>query len=401
MQGDGDGSDTDNQRLLPGVYPAAPVEALPADFPGLREPYDPFFNIDWSVALRGAYARTGSGEQFDVILAPSVNLDHEGSRSQIGIEASAEIDQPVNGQINVSGLRLGLSSGYELDSETTLEANADLSISRDRPGTPGLGSDIVQAPQTVVGSVDGGVTRQFGRFNVGLTGAIERSVYGETTLTGGIVRDNSEQDLWTLDGGLRLGFQATPIFEVFSQANLGREMFDRPSSVLLIKPDATNASIKAGISGQWSSVLTAEASVGVNLRRFDDTSLGQVTSQLYDAKLVFTPDPTWQFAAGLATNVSPPGPDSGGTTLVEYSANADVNYTVNSWLLLRAAADWTTSGYDGSVPTDTGYGYGVGADYNVNAHTALTADYGYAHAESTTAASQDSHRVTVGVTVSR
>ncbi|MEO8683773.1 MAG: hypothetical protein ABI414_02915, partial [Devosia sp.] len=81
MPGDGDGSDTDNQRLLPGVYPAAPVEALPADFPGLREPYDPFFNIDWSVALRGAYTKTGDGEQFEVILAPSVSLDHEGSRS--------------------------------------------------------------------------------------------------------------------------------------------------------------------------------------------------------------------------------------------------------------------------------------------------------------------------------
>ena len=398
---DGDGSKSDNLRLSPGVYPAAPIEALPADFPGLREPYDPFFNIDWSVALRGAYTKTGDGDQFDVILAPSVSLDHTGSRSQIGIDASAELDQPLNGQVNVSGLRLGLSTGYALDSVTTLDANANLSISRERAGTPGLASDIVQAPQTVVGSVDGGVTRQFGRFKVGLTGALERSAYGETTLTGGIVRDNSEQDLWTLDGGLRLGFQATPIFEVFSQANLGREAFDRPSSVLLVKPDATNASIKAGISGQWTSVLTAEASVGLNLRRFDETSLGQVTSQLYDAKLVFTPDPTWRFAAGLTTTVAPPGPNSGGTTRVKYAVNADVDYTVNSWLLLRASADWNTARYDGGAVAESGYGYGLGADYTVNAHTALTGDYRYGHAETPSEKPQDSHRVTVGVTVSR
>jgi hypothetical protein len=399
--GSGDGSDTDNFRLKPGVYPAVPIDPLPADFGGLREPYDPYFNIDWSVALRGAYTRTGDGEQFDVIVAPSVSLEHTGSRSQIGLDASAEVDQPVDGQINVSGLRLGLSSGYHLDKVTTLNANADLSISRDRPGTPGVASDIVEAPQTIVGNVDGGVTRQFGRFNVGVTGVIERSVYGQTTLVGGLVSDNSEQDYWSLGSGLRVGFQATPIFEVFTEAKLGREMFDHPSSVLLVKPDATNHSIMAGVAGRWSSVLTAEASVGVNLRRFDEASLGEVTSQLYDAKLVFTPDPTWRFVAGLSTKVAPPGPDAGGTTRVEYDANAEAQYTVNSWLLLRAMADWNSARFEGSNQTESGYGYGLGADYTLNAHTALTADYGYAHADSRTGGPQDSHRVTVGVTVSR
>ncbi|WP_299742795.1 outer membrane beta-barrel protein [Devosia sp.] len=399
--GNGDGSNTDNQRLLPGVYPAAPMDPLPVDFPGLREPYDPFFNIDWSVALRGAYTKTNDGEQFDVVLAPSASFEHTGSRSQIKFDASAEVDQPVDGRIDVSALRLDLSTSYALDSATTLDANADLSISRDRPDTPGLANGITQAPQTIVGSVDGGVTRQFGRFNVGVTGEVTRSLYGNTTYADGSVADNSEQDLWTVDGGLRLGFQATPIFEIFTQANLGREMFDHPSSVLLLKPDATNSSIKAGVAGKWNEVLSAEASVGLGLRRFDAASLGEVKSHLYDARLVFSPDPTWRFTAGLTTTVAPPGPDNGGLTKVEYAANADVNYTVNSWLELRALAAWNTSTFDGSSDTETGYGYGVGADYSVNAHTALTADYGYEHADKTNDSPEDSHRVTVGVTVKR
>ncbi|WP_375452555.1 outer membrane beta-barrel protein [uncultured Devosia sp.] len=399
--GGGDGSGTDNLRLLPGVYPATPTEALPIDFGGLREPYDPYFNIDWSVALRGAYTTTDDGEQYDVLLVPEVNLEHVGSRSQIALDASAEIDQPVDGEINVSGLRLGLTTGYAVDSVTALEANADLSVTRERSGTPGLDSDIVEAPQTIVGSVDGGITRQFGRFNVGVTGGIERSIYGDTTLSGGVVRDNSEQDLWTLDSGLRIGFQATPIFEVFAEAGLGREAFDHPSSVLLLRPDATNWSIKTGVAGQWSSVLAAEASVGLGLRRFDAASLGDVRSQLYDARLVFTPDPTWRFTAGLATDIAPPGPDAEGTTRVQYAVNADVNYTVNSWLVLRALADWKTARFDGGGDTETGHGYGLGADYNLNAHTALTADYGYDYSNSATDGPEDSHRVTLGVTVAR
>lgn len=399
--GNGDGSDADNQRLLPGVYPAAPMDPLPLDFPGLREPYDPFFNIDWSVALRGSYTKTNDGEQFDVVLAPSASFEHTGSRSQIKFDASAEVDQPVDGQIDISALRLDLSTSYALDRETTLDANANLSITQDRPGTPGLSNGIAEAPQTIVGSVDGGVTREFGRFNVGVTGAVARSLYGKTTYNDGSVADNSEQNLWTVDGGLRLGFQATPIFEIFTEANLGREMFDHPSSVLRLKPDATNTSIKAGIAGKWSEVLSAEASVGLGLRRFDAASLGEVTSHLYDARLIFNPDPTWRFTAGLTTTVAPPGPNNAGLTKVEYAANADVNYTVNSWLVLRALADWNTSTFDGSSNTEKGYGYGVGADYSVNAHTALTADYGYEHADSTDDGPQDNHRVTVGVTVKR
>ena len=37
----------------------------------------------------------------------------------------------------------------------------------------------------------------------------------------------------------------------------------------------------------------------------------------------------------------------------------------------------------------------------VNAHTALTADYDYAQAYTTTEGNQQSHRVTVGITLSR
>jgi len=86
---------------------------------------------------------------------------------------------------------------------------------------------------------------------------------------------------------------------------------------------------------------------------------------------------------------------------VDYSANADVAYTVNSWLTLRALADWYSTRYAGSTNTETGYGLGAGADYKVNAHTALSADYGYDYAESTVNGVQDAHRVTVGVTLSR
>jgi hypothetical protein len=394
----GDGSDADNQRLQAGVFPADPVLVSSETPP---EPFHPFFDIDWSTSLRGTYTKATGGERFDVRLVPTISFDHQGSRSAINITGSAEVVRPEDENIDVSALRLDLSGGYQLNSVTALQANGNLSLTQDIAGTPGVGSDVLVAPEERSGGFDLGVTRQFGRFNVGVTGAVQRSVYGDTTRTDGTVFDNSDQDVWSLDTGLRLGLQATPIFEVFAQASLGRDVFDRPSSVLLIKTDASDASIEGGVTGRWNDRLEATVSTGLNLRRFDEESLGEVSTQLYDASITYTPDPTWNFRAGFSTIVAPPGPGGSGTTRVEYAADFDVQHKVNSWLDLRAKAGWNTARFTGSSETERGYGWGLGADYNVNAHTAVTADYDYARSKSSIDGVEDAHRVSMGVTVSR
>lgn len=395
----GDGSDTDNERLLAGVYPADPVLTSGE---WLREPYDPFFDVDWSVSLRGSYVKATGGERFDVRLVPTLGLEHIGTRSAIALDASAEIVRPSEGgNVDIGGLRLGLQAGYDLDSVTRVTANGNFSLTQAVPGTPGLASDVAVASQTTVGGAEIGVTRQFGRFNVGVTGAAQRHVYGPTTLTTGVVTDNSELNYWALDGGLRIGFEATPIFEVFGEAGIGRDVFDRPSTALAAYPNATDKTLRGGVTGRWNGILEASASAGIGLRRFDAASLGEVTTHLYDASATFTPDPTWRMTAGFATAVAPPGPNGGGTTRVDYSANAEIAYTVNSWLALRALADWHSTRFVGSTDTETGYGVGAGADYKVNAHTAVSADYGYDHAESTANGVQDAHRITMGITLSR
>ena len=396
--GAGDGSGADNQRLLPNIYPANPVALETGPVP---EPYDPFFDVDWSVALRGTYTNSGDEERFDTRLVPSVSLSHVGSRSAIGADAEAELTRADEGQVDVTALRLNLSGTYALDRETLATAGANFSLTQDLPGTPGVASDIAESPQIMSGGVDVGVTRKFGRFNLGVTGAVQRTVYGETTYVGGSIVDNADRAVWALDSGLRLGFQVTPIFEIFGRAGLGRDMFDRPSSVLLIKTDASEASIEAGVTGRWGSVWEATASTGLNLRRFDEASLGEVVTHLYDARVSFTPDDRWRFTGALSTSVEPPGPTSGGTTAVRYAANAEVAYAVNSWLALRANADWSTTSYEGSPESKDGNGYGLGVDYRLGPHTTLSADYGFSHSDSTTEGVEDSHRIMVGVTVSR
>lgn len=395
----GDGTKTDNERLLPGIYPTGPVLASSA---GLAEPYDPFLDVDWSVALRGTYTKATAGERFDIRLLPSVSLEHIGTRSAIDFDASSEITRTWGSDvIDVSALRLGLKTGYDLDSVTRATLNANFALTRQVPGSPGLSSAVAIAPQTLTGGVDAGLKRQFGKFNVAVTGAAQRSLYGTTTLTNGSVQDNSEQDYWALDSGLRVGFQATPIFELFGQGGIGRDIFDRPSTALGVAADATDYTARAGVTGRWNGTLEATASAGLGLRRFDAARLGEVNTELYDAEIIYTPDPTLRLRAAFGTAVTPPGPNGAGTTRVDYTGLAELGYTVNSWLALRASANWYTARFDGSSNVEKGQGLGVGADYKVNAHTAITADYAYDFADSTTNGVQDAQRLSMGVTLSR
>lgn len=395
----GDGSDADNERLLPGVFPADPVLVNGA---GLAEPHDPFFDIDWSLGLRGVHTDGTAGERFDIRLVPTVGLEHIGTRSAVNVDASAELTRSgEGGAVDISALRLGLQGGYDLDSVTRVTANGNLSLSREAPGTPGQANTIEVAPQTLSGGGEVAVTRQFGRFNVSVSGTAQRSVYGDTRLTDGSAVDNSGQNYWALDGELRVGFAATPVFEVFGTAGAGRDLFDHPSAALGGSTNASDYALKGGVTGRWNGILEVTGSAGLGLRRFDVASLGEVVTQLYDAQVSFTPDPTWRMTAGFATRVTPPGPDGSGTTRVDYAANAEVAYTVNSWLALRALADWNTARFEGSSNVETGHGYGLGADYLVNAHTAVSADYDYARSDSTSNGLQDAHTVTMGVTLSR
>lgn len=395
----GDGAKSDNARLLPDVYPSDPVLASSV---GPREPYDPFFDVDWSVALRGTYTKASDGERFDVRLVPSISLEHIGTRSAISLDSSAEIVRYTDSDtVDIGALRLGLQAGYDLDSVTRLTGNANFSLTQQTPGTPGLASNIAIAPLTTSGGGDVALTRRFGKFSVSVTGAAQRNLYGTTTLTDGSVTDNGEQNYWALDSGLRLGLQATPIFEVFGQAGVGRDMFDYPSAALGVSADANDYTLKAGVTGRWNEVLEVTGSAGLGLRRFDVASLGEVVTELYDAQVTFTPDPTLRMTAGFATTVTPPGPNGSGTTRVDYAASAQVAYTVNSWLALRALADWNTARFEGSSNVETGHGYGFGADYKVNAHTAVTVDYDYDYSDSSANGVQDAHRATMGITLSR
>ncbi|PXA99697.1 hypothetical protein DMC47_02070 [Nostoc sp. 3335mG] len=387
-----------NDRLRPGVYPAQPV---PAEFAVPAPTAMQAAPLDWSVGLRGTYSAGNDVSSFVTHLTPRFSYTHAGGIADVVVDGSADIAK-VSGQ-DAPVLALGalsVSATAPIDSATTLSARAAIGLSQDLPGAIGLSPAVITPPQILTGSLALGLDRQFGQFNLGLDGGLTRTAYGPTNRTDTGLTDNADQNYWSGDAGLRLGYQITPIIEVFGEAGLERDIFDQPSKSLGLYPNATNRTLRAGIAADWNDVWSASASVGVGERVFDEASLGAVRAQLYGAEIQFTPDPTVVVTAGLETALAPSGADNPGTARVQYSALADAQYTVNSWLRMRASAGWSYSELVGAGTTEKRLSLGAGADYAVSAHTSLNADYGYANSDNSTGNTQ-SHLVSLGITVAR
>lgn len=381
-----------NDRLAPGVYPSPP---MPEGFSVPAEPSHPALEIDWSVGLKGSYTASSAGNSFVTTLKPAFTATHQGVRTDLVLDGSAELARANDGSLVPAALGLRLDGTTMLDRDTTLTGTARIGLTQDLPAMPGSNPLVTVPPQVLTGALGGGVDRQFGRFNIGLKGNLERTLYGPTTRTDTGVTSNADQNVWQGDATLRLGFAATPILEVFGEAGLGRDWFDQPGA------NATSRTLRAGVAGDWNGLWSASASVGIGQHDFDNAGLNDITTRLYDASVTYSPDSTISLTAALATTVTPTGADKGGTAKVAHTASADASYTVNSWLRLRASADWGRSWIEGSGETETSHGLGAGADYRFSSHTALSADYGYAHRDNSASGTFESHTVSLGVTVRR
>lgn len=368
----------------------------------IEEASPPPFDLDWSVGLRGAYVNNSmTGTRYEALISPNATLSYEGSRTRVIFGAGADVSRSSTDALRLGALRTSLDADYKFDRDMQIENRAVLSLTQASPDDPALATGVIEAPLTFVGSLDSTLTRRFGRLDVALRGNLERDAYGQSTLAGQIKQDNTSSDRSVIGGGLRLSYALTPIIKVFVDGDAAHDTFDAVSPSLGVKGDGTSYAVRSGLSGQWGERLSAEASIGFGLRRFDASALDEVTATLYDARVVYKPNGTLTLTGAFTTRFTPPGPNGSGTTRVDHVASADVNYRVNSWLALRALANWSSAELSGTGGTERGYGLGLGADYLVNSHTTVNADYGFAHNETASNPNTDEHRVTLGVTISR
>lgn len=393
----GDGSGTNNADLL--RDPTTGCENCQTFLP--HEWDAPPFMLDWSVSLRGAYVQTNGASRFEALLVPTVAFRHDFLRGTYGFDASAELSRSSVEDFRVNSLRLGTSGEFRPTEALTLNGAGNFTVTTPSAATSGYPAGTLGASQQFTGDVSGSATNDFGLLTTTLRGDAARSVYGPTRLGGGGQIDNSANDNWRGGAGLRVGYKVTPILTAFVDGGVGIQTYDKIAPAYGVRLDATDTTLRGGLSTKWSDVLEAEASVGLGWRHFTYGVAADLTTTLYDASLTFRPDETLTMRGGLSTKVGAPGPNASGAARVDYALTGRVDYQINPWVKLRGSAGYSYAVFTGTTGSEAAYTAGAGADYLLNEHMSLTGDYGYALTLPSGGTSSEEHRVTVGATLKR
>lgn len=393
----GDGSDTNNADLL--RDPTTGCENCQTFQP--HEWDAPPFKLDWSLSLRGAYVHTNTGDRYEAIVAPTVSFKHDFLRGSYSFDGAAEVSRSSVEDYRINSLRLGTAGAFTVNEALSVTGSANLALTTPSASSSGYPTGTVSAAQQLTGSVAGTATYDFGHLTATVRGNAARTTYGPTTLANGNKVDNSASDNWQAGTGLRIGYKVTPILTAFIDGGVGVQLYDNMAPGYGVRLDATDTTLKGGLSARWSEVLSGEVSAGIGLRHFNYGAAPDFTSSLYDASLTFRPDETLTMRGALSTTVGEPGPNTTAAAKVTYAAKGDIEYQVNPWVKLRSSALYSYAVFSNTAATETGYGVGAGADYLINEHLSLTGDYSYAVTLPSSGSADEEHRVTMGMTLKR
>jgi hypothetical protein len=387
------------------VHCAPPARTVYQPVPGLHAaPYDPYsdsFEADWSLTFGAAYNSGTSGQRFSMTALPEFSLTRTFGRGEISLFGDAELVKEGPDAFRFIEVGVGATSEVALGGDTRLTAGGNLDFLQESPYDPNNTSGNVSEPLVITGALDASVQRRFGRLGVELGGDVSRSVIGPTVLAGGTSQDNSHRNQIGFGGRARLLYELRGPLSAFVEGSADRAIYDRASPGAGAALNSWTYAIRGGVTGNWNDVLELEVSGGYAVQTYDSALLSDVPTAIADAQLTYRPGNGLELTGAVGTTISVPDALVAATADIAHTVSLGARYTVNEWLALRASVSGGWSRLSDGSQERRSYGAGVGADYLVNAWTTVAADYSYNGSDTMAGVHAHSHRVALGVTLSR
>lgn len=366
-----------------------------------KEPFDPFFEVDWSIGISAA-SRVGSDPvRNSLSITPEFSLTNIGLRSQFSLGAEAALSVSDAQLIRVETIGLSYGGLYALDALTRLNSSINIDLSQGDASAPGVPNNVVQLPLQISARGEAGIERQFGRF--GLLGSLqlERNVQTPTLLSGNIEQDNSDRNFIGLGGNLRTSYEITPNLLGFVEGDLTRNWYDAAPVLPGIKLDGWNLGLRGGAQLNWRDVLVSEFSIGYRLRSFDDATIAQLGATIFGMDVNYTPNNAINAGVQLSTSLTPQDLNNSRPASIDYSAAANVGYQLNSVFALRGTVSGEWVRPVSGTENQTSVSAGAGADFTINKNLLLSADYSYSWAQRQPSDAEYEHALILGMRFSR
>jgi hypothetical protein len=324
------------------------------------------------------------------------------SRHQATLDASGTILKTISGQ-EVSEPRVDIKGGLRLDVDdaTKVDIGAGYQLRRESASNPNGVLGALKRPivQTLDGSL--GVERDLGVFFGGVTGRVERTVYGDAELEGGGKVSQKDRNNNFASITLRGGYEISEALKPFAEIEAGKVIYDEKRDENGYERDATRWGLRAGAIIDTGEKLNGEFSVGYLRENIEDTRLDDIGGLSVNAAMNWSPQRGTDVRLNAQTIVegaTSPG-DSGD---ILYLANIDVRRLIRADLTLEARLDLTFRDNRDGTGLDRGLGAQIGATYWFNRFVGLNGSLRHEFMKSDDASREyTANSVYVGVRVQR
>jgi hypothetical protein len=356
----------------PGAPPIelGPIRKLPPKRKAHSEPEDPYaplgvhagaFTLFPAIELIGGYDTNpahapGGGGASLYSVAPELQMrsnwsrhelkaDLRGSYTGYSPDATPTLSRPnFNGKVN---------GRVDVTRDTRIDLGTRLLVSTDNPGSPNLQPGLAKLPVFTTFGGSGGVTHQFNRFELGIKGDVERTVYQNSTLTDGSTASNADRQYNQYTGTLRGGYELIPCVKPYVEVSADSRVHDLATDFDGFQRDSTGLTGKVGSTFELARRLTGEIAVGYTRRNYVDPRFDTLNALIGNASLIWTANAltTVKLTASSAVGESAVPGVSG---ILYRDVGLQIDQALRRWLIATAKFGFGVDTYKGGIDTSTG-----------------------------------------------
>jgi hypothetical protein len=267
--------------------------------------------------------------------------------------------------------RIDTNLNIDLDNEWRAVGKLGYEAAPESASSPVVITGTTSEPlrQTIDGSL--GIEKDVGKARIGLTGAVERDIYGDAKLSTGGLLSQKERDSTLYTATLRTGYEISPALTPFLELEAGRRLYDERIDTAGFERSADRLGARAGLELDLGEKLAGEFSAGWLRESFDDNRLAPISAATVNADLRWSPER--DTTIGLRGTTAVEGTTTageGGSVLYSGRLSAERQIRSNLTGTALLGLDWRD--YSGSDGHDLIFSAEAGLTWWLNRYAGIT-----------------------------
>lgn len=261
---------------------------------------------------------------------------------------AATIAADLNWRKSLSGGRIDELEGgingrldLELANELSAFAAASYRAAPESASTPGAIAASISQPLRHTFSASTGLSRDAGKLRLGLSGAVDREIFGDAKLADGTSVSQRERDSTLAMATLRVGYAASAALVPFVEVEAGRRFHDQRQDNAGYARSADRYGLRGGVAFDFGEKLAGEVSAGWLTERPDDDRLDAISGLSLAGNLAWSPVRGTIVGLEAATRVEgATAPGASGSLLYSGSLSLRRELRANLTGEIVAGMDW-------------------------------------------------------------